>query len=553
MALKQNVSLFMMPFFIKDWQEKKFEPSDKSIWAPCQMAFDKGKLYTHIGDFLQPGNPDETSYHYQYYSLSENAGPLKEMLRKQMAIEVKNSDGTFRNIFFSIGQAEDSKTEREKNASNSTDKNKKIELSETQESFFSPKLVICPSAGIGMLILSVQLDKSTENKENFSLNNLIDLNYAIFKTYPLGSSQTQPILLKSQIDIRDVQQKLDSEQDEKMKKRYEKQLEGMRKKIPEKIKSTSQALGCEVSFLGDKAEWFWTMTELTNRLMSEFNGIYERFDPYRLHVFTYFQVEESDLSEALLDDYIRIMKLQNKNYKVLNGANNSNIYEKSFDNIYMGCTVEGGAIMTLLPEQKELTVFGSTFIADFMQGSLSQSYLWTYVMIQIQRYTLLYIEQQLTRHNYMKNSLIERQSLRELIRSSTQNKVNSYFVDISDHTQHNQFYSLCCRNLKVMEYSDSVERKLELLTDYLKMLTEEEHEEEAKRRDNIGRWITVIGAVFALFSSSYDAFGLFGDEYLGFLDSTMPIYLRISIVLGSIAIVAIVFWSLAKLYIGRKH
>ena len=369
----------------------------------------------------------------------------------------------------------------------------------------------------------------------------------------MGSSQTQPILLKSQIDIRDVQQKLDSEQDEKMKKRYEKQLEGMRKKIPEKIKSTSQALGCEVSFLGDKAEWFWTMTELTNRLMSEFNGIYERFDPYRLHVFTYFQVEESDLSEALLDDYIRIMKLQNKNYKVLNGANNSNIYEKSFYNIYMGCTVEGGAIMTLLPEQKELTVFGSTFIADFMQGSLSQSYLWTYVMIQIQRYTLLYIEQQLTRHNYMKNSLIERQSLRELIRSSTQNKVNSYFVDISDHTQHNQFYSLCCRNLKVMEYSDSVERKLELLTDYLKMLTEEEHEEEAKRRDNIGRWITVIGAVFALFSSSYDAFGLFGDEYLGFLDSTMPIYLRISIVLGSIAIVAIVFWSLAKLYIGRKH
>jgi hypothetical protein len=219
----------------------------------------------------------------------------------------------------------------------------------------------------------------------------------------------------------------------------------------------------------------------------------------------------------------------------------------------MGCTVEGGSIMTLLSEQQNSTDSGSTFISDFMYSSLSQSYLWTYVMIQIQRYTLLHIEQQLTRHNYLKNSIVERQSLRELIRSSTQNKVNSYFVDISDHTQHNLFYSLCCRNLKVMEYSDSVERKLELLTDYLKMLTEEEHEEEAKRRDNIGRWITVIGAVFALFSSSYDAFGLFGDEYLGLINNSTPLYLRISVVLGSIIIVAIVFWSLARLYVGRKH
>ena len=553
MALKQNVSFFMMPFFIKDRQEKMFEPSGDSIWAPCQMAFDKGKLYSHIGDFLQPSNTDGTSYHYQYYSLSEHAGSLKEMLRKQMAIEVKNSDGTNRYIFFSIGQAEDSKAEREKNAFNNTDKTKKMELSETLESFFSPKLVICPSAGIGILILSAQLDQSNDNKDNFSLNNLIDLNYAIFKTYPLGSTQTQSIYLKSQIDIRNVQQKLVSVQDEKMKLRYEKQLEGMCKKIPEKITTASKALGKNVQLLDVNTDWFWTMSELTNCLMAEFSGLYERFDPYRLHVFTYFQVEESELSEALLDDYVRIMKLQNRNYKVLSSSKNSDIFVKSFDNIYMGCTVEGGSIMTLLSEQQNSTDSGSTFISDFMYSSLSQSSLWTYVMIQIQRYTLLHIEQQLTRHNYLKNSIVERQSLRELIRSSTQNKVNSYFVDISDHTQHNLFYSLCCRNLKVMEYSDSVERKLELLTDYLKMLTEEEHEEEAKRRDNIGRWITVIGAVFALFSSSYDAFGLFGDEYLGLINNSTPLYLRISVVLGSIIIVAIVFWSLARLYVGRKH
>lgn len=551
MALKQNVSLLMMPFFIKEGQDKKFIPKKDSIWKPCFMAFDRGKLYTHIADFLQPNSINDTIYRYQYYSLSEQADSIKEMLRKQMAIKIKNTDGSFRFISFNFGQAEASKAERIKDASPKTNDTDEIKLEETQESFFSPKLVICPSAGIGMLILSIQLEKLNENDENFSLPNLIDLNYSIFKTYPTGSSQTQSIFLKSQINIQDIQEKIEVTQDTKMRTRYEKQLEGMQKKLPEKFLAVDKALGREAQARESTDNWFWTIPELIDRLMDEFRDIYERFDPYRLHVFTYLQVDESDMSESLIDDYVRLIKLQNCNYKVLNNAGENAIYEKSFENIYMGCTVEGGAIMTLLPKTEVLNQSPS-FISEFMYSSLSQSYLWTYIMIQIQRHTLLHIEQQLTQHNYLQNSEVERQNLRQLIRSSTQNKVNSYFVDISDHTQHNQFYSLCCRNLKVMEYSDSVERKLELLTDYLKMLTEEESEEESKRRDNIGRWITVIGAVFALFSSSYDAFSLFGEGYLGIFDNAVPLYLRMSIVLCSIFGVATIFWVLVKIYVGRK-
>ncbi len=551
MALRQHVSLLMMPFYLKNGSQEITIEHD-SIWNPCQVSFDKSKLYSHVSRFLKSNTSDNGVYHYQFYSLSEKASHLKEMLRKQMCIRVKNGDEYSKNIVFKLGEAEATREERLLNVKNISSSNTITpDIEETQESFFSPKLVICPTAGVGVLILSVHLVELKDNPDNFSIKNLLDLNYALFKTYPLGSSQTHQIYLKSQIDIIRCQEKLydaSSTEDTRLITQLEKQIEGMKKKLPEKVQCIDKSLEREHT-INDFTERTWTMNELTHRLMLEFENLYERFDEYRLHVFTYLQLDETDESKSILEDYERIIKLQNANYKAIEGSQGSPIYEQSFKNIYMGCTVEGGSIMTFVESNSQ----NSTFIKDFMYSSLSQSYLWTYIMIQIQRYTLLYLEGKLTNHNYLQNTQEERDLLRELIRSATQNKVSSFFVDISDHTQHNQFYYLCCRNLKLRELSYSVEQKLEMLTDYLKVLTEEESEKEAVRRDYIGRWIAVIGAVFALFSSTYDAFCLFDKGYLGIFSDETSLIERISIVFSSIFAVAFCFWVLAHIYVGRKR
>lgn len=529
MALKQHVSLLMMPFHTKHVQQRMMEPTEQSIWQPCQISFDKGKLYPHIAQFLKPDNNEGNIYHYQYYSLSPDAEDIRKMLKTPMAIEVKDSVGERRHIYFSLGEAEESKEER----------------------FFSPKLVICPSAGVGMLIFSVHLDNVSSAPDNFTINNLIDLNYAIFKTYSLDSSQTQHITLRSQAEIIRSQQELDSlptEGAEKERTKIEGKLKGMCAKLPEKLQAIDRALGRTPA--ASTAEAHWTMTELVERLMSEFTDQYERFDLYRLHVFTYLQVDEGDLSPDLFDDFVRIIKLQNSNYLTIDTQESHPIYERSFQNVYLGCTVEGGAIMTLASAPSLAATQTSNFIRDFMRSSLSQSYVWTYMMIQIQRYTLLFLEQQLTQHSYLQNSTVERNTLRDLIGRTTQNKLSSYFIDISDHTQHNQFYSMCCRNLHVKEYSKSIEQKLEMLTDYLKMLTEQSNEEESKRLANSSRVITVICAVFALFSSTYDAYQLFGE--VGIFNSHTPLLLRTIIVLGSIAIIAYLLRVALRMYIKRK-
>ena len=547
MALRQNISILMMPFHATEGHQLCV-PSHDSIWSECQMAFDKGKLYTHIRQFLQP-TPDSTnSYRYQYFSLSEKAGAIKEMLRKPMCIDTTGPNGQPSFLHFTLGQAEASRAERERNAQKKGQAT--VQLDETQESFFSPKLILCPNAGVGMLMLSIQLTADTSQHPDIS--QLIDLNYALFKTYPPESTQTQPILLKTQADVMTINSLLANpapDADPKDLQQRQRQMLGQQKSLPAKQQAIDQALAGAKRPAGKDSQWSWNMAELTDRLMLEFQGSYERFDPYRLHVFTYLQVDQSDMSIKLLDNFTRILKLQNRNYMVMP---EKGLYEQTFQNIYMGSTVEGGGIMTLLPSNNTDSE-SQTFIADFMNSSLSQSYLWTYMMVQMQRHTLLHIEQQLTTHKYLtQNSSENRNRLRKLITQATQNKVNACFIDISDHTQHNRFHTLCRRNMKVALYADSIEKKLASLKEYLEMLTDEQTELIAKRRTAIERWITIIGAVFALFSSTYDAYGLLDQDHLGLYNQDTPAWLRHCIILGSIAIVTFVFYLLARTYVSRK-
>jgi len=288
------------------------------------------------------------------------------------------------------------------------------------------------------------------------------------------------------------------------------------------------------------------MSMLTQRLMSEVTG-YSRFDPFRLHVFTYLQLTQDKCSPRVLTDFHRILKLQNYNYQVSVTGGVPVPYRNTFNNIYIGSTVEGGGIMTFIPK-KEQDKEGNSFLREFRKSSLSQVYLWIYIMVQMQRYTLINIERNLTEYDFNnENTKDSRANLREFVTLMTKNKINTYFTDVSTHTHHNLFYSLCCQNLSIKAISETVEQKIFALKEHLDLLIDEEElnlaaiqNEISERRETSMQIITVIGAVIALFSVFNDAFGMLdGDHFMLYDSSTAP-WLRNLSVTGVIIGVALI-------------
>lgn len=597
-------TFLMMPFYF-DEAEKMMPKGEKSIWEECNMTIDKGKLYNHIQKFIQSNNSGKGDY--QYFSLKKEgtAKAIREMLKMPMTVVKRRQEAEANVVTFRF-------------------------CLEKSDSFFSPKLVICANARVGVLILPVSL--VGDGGQRATIYKLCDLNYALFKTYKKNdiqkdSTQNAHIFLKEQYDalammddimrdrLKKTQQKIKewthdkdmASQDvrhakkENKRKGAERKLKVSTDKLKElnaqlqtllepvrkqagsdtlgNIRTVDQALQpvdrhCKEQ---DELLHYWTMLELTERLMNEFNhDCYQRFNPFRMHPFTYLRLSQSQFTPDVFDDFIRIVNVQNRNYQVMS-ENNKNLYEQTFRNIYMGSSTEGGGIMTLLPEpatdiklddnkedEIEKNIVGNDedtpydFIKNFHNSSLSQGYIWIYLMVFVQRCTLLEIEKELSRFDFNDNLLgnedntpQKREQLRRLIKRMAQNEINTYFVDISDHTHHNKFYKLCSRNLMIKEYFTDVQRKTRTLKEYLSQLTDQRNEEMVARSEKITRVITIAGIVFALFSGLNDAFDLLGNEKLSLSSITqgLPIIVHHVIVILIFLLVPLLSWLLMNKYL----
>jgi hypothetical protein len=507
MKLRQAITILTMPF---SFNGKGTRPDMDSIWQRCTVTLDKGKLYSHIQTVLQ--NPDPASESgYIIYSLSDKATHIKNLIKRDIHLITKDNEGQTKVVEFKFGQAEDGKIDN--------------------QTFFSPKLLIHPSSNVGMLILSCCLAD-----RNRTMEDLITLNYCIHRTFPAGSGQNKVLKIK-QLDQDNSKDSISEDTDTKIVRTQK--LQALMKNV----------FGTEDAF---------SMSMFTEILMAEFKGKYERFDPFRLHLFTYLQMSEPSDKVDLLKDFSRIIKLQNRNYKVVDSDKADSVYEETFKNIYVGSAVEGGGMMTLLSDQDD----DSCFLKDFHRSSLSQIYLWIYFMVQIQKYTLISIERSLTDYDFTnKNTNESRKKLAELIASLTKNKINSHFVSISSHTQHNKFYSLCCKNLDIERLSAGLNQKISYFKEHLDILTNEEEvrlakieNDISKRREDSMTTLTVVASAMALFSVAYDSFGLLDESHfmLYHTADTEP-WIRNLTVICVVAIVAAIALAVTRLFLRKKR
>lgn len=447
--LKDSMTSFLIPFRLRE--AINILSHKLSIWERDKMRVDKEAIYEHIQKFLV-GNistKDQESinpHNCLVYSLKDK-WPEPDADNKQIA-----------KVLNKLNLEIDAKGQ---------DEMKTLQFSFIREkgSLSSPKLILYPQAQIGLLVLSIAL-------KGQSVADLIALNYTLHK---IGLGQSPKIRIAEDSN---------KPQKEEIKERIKKERDDVYLTLNKYNTFASSQEDIEG----------WNMNSLIAFLLSDFdkNGIsISLFNNTRMHPVTFFSLDSPTCNEDIIRNYIRIIRCQSGKYQVLSEEQVSGkLYMQTFENIFIGASVEGVAVMTLSPEN------AIQFIKDFKNGIFLTRYLWIYLLAFIQRQTLLKLTEELMDID-MNASYDSKNSLGKIVSRLAKMKINTYFTNISDHTQHNTFYRFCSNNLSIREHLNEVDEKIE---DLNIMLQEQIDGAEKERSERLERRIALIAIIQVFFA-----------------------------------------------------
>jgi hypothetical protein len=311
------------------------------------------------------------------------------------------------------------------------DKTKRIlqfRFMKEKSNLLSPKIILYPQAQIGLLMFSIELIG-----ENQTIDDLTTLNYCLHKT---DKGQSPVIQISAENKGALPEEKINE------------------------INNIYTALAKYTTFdKSKKDKGGWYLNGLVNFLLSDLktNPI-TLFNEDRAHLLTYLSVEASQFDEKLINDYIRIIHCRNEKYQVMKEELDlGKYYAQTFENIYIGSSVEGAAIMTLATDD------APEFIKNFKTGSLLTRYLWIYLLVYLQRHTLIELTKELMDID-MEVAFDSKNNLGQILSKLSIMKIKSYFTEISDYTQHNSFYRFCANKLSIRQYFDEIREKVNDLT-----------------------------------------------------------------------------------------
>lgn len=517
MHVRKAYTFFMVPFsFDQQWDKSMVKDT---IWGDSELTLEKDILYPHIQEFLQAtANAENRQRYTQHKDQTYHIYSIKKKTENiLLGIRLRRW-----NTFI-------------KNQLTLAKENIPFKLLNKENELFSPKLIVCPIAKVGLLLFSIEMTEKDMTPEK-----LIHLNYALHKTDKQVADCRMlhgiEKLFKRVEQIDSEAQKndtpLDGLIDQKLKKSATDQLKEineihqlfdipavtMMELVADYVKfSDKLSLKKEQLIDKERPQAFdrvsrilelleipispndpvaiqrrcWNISTLIQFLSGEFKSSITRFNTTRIHLFTYYQLDIDDMGTRAKEDLIRIIRCENENYLALEKeTDNSAFYMQTFKNIYIGATVEGGAILTLLPSTN------NEFIKDFATNSLSKRYLWIYIMVFLQRHTLLHLIQELTKVDD-ENLSVSLVKLKEKAEYLSAVKVNTHFTDVSDYTQHNQFYQFCMKNLCIKEHFLEIDEKMSLLNAVIR------HKEE-KRAEGRQNSFALVLALMAIASTAQD-------------------------------------------------
>lgn len=450
----------MMPFSLND-RRGEFGLADYAMpkdacWQPASMRVDCGVFLSHIQRFLQASvslevrmahAPLGSDYQlrdcdYRVYSVDQHSWVYRQLLTHQFVLPQLQS------MAFNIGRR--------------------------QSSFLSPKLIVCPNAAVGLLLIPVVPVMPRQP----DLKQLVRFNYLLHKTD--GKS------CKISIDR------------SSSNRRYRSAFCSLRdkKEYPSSDERLARAL--KLPFDAEQQMALFTMSDLLASLMQGIS--YSRFNNDVLHVFTYVEVTPDEFASktSIPFDFTRLTMCINDGYRVTDEQKDKVMRKSTFENVYMGSTASGGAIMTVVDSESPM------YLQQFFTSSLQPRYLWIYVMMLMQRHSLLNMTNWLISIGLDGNSDETLQRVRQAVRHMSELTVNNRFSTISDYTQHNSFYHQCCEVQGIDTLYAEVEQKMDTLNDLLEQLSDEKKERIDSNKEFWQAVLAVILAVLTMFSATND-------------------------------------------------
>lgn len=510
MKLCEAYTYYMVPFWINDGDETEtFLESRYSLWRKASISnLEENVLYPYIQSFLQNSVREEDTkqpdklHDYRIYSLKKYLGKksLEKSGRPVGFDEAVNAQlGVWEQLVQVPFQVWDK------------DQGKYIRfcLPKVLQDFASPKLVLSPLARVGLLVFCIALHQEDKVKESevripnhYNLADLINLNYLLHKA---GKGQT----VDCQVDCSDLDEKIENT----VSKVLTEKADGKRQQWKDTLAKILGERATRCRLLSPAGNGTWCITDLVDFLWGGLAGKVTCFNTSRIHLFTFCRLQEDNTEpgqeacEPFQTDLFRLARCQNTKYKLEDSdVMESGMCMRTFQNVYMACTVEGSAMLVLQP--RDAPGEPTEFFKNFHAGSFSKRYIWIYLMVLMQRHTLLRMVYELTKvdddsENVSSIRLKSRKLKKQLVYLSTV-KVNTYFTDVSDHTQHNQFYAFCVRNLHVQEHFQEIDDKMNVLTAAI----ERREQEDEGRRD---KRLALILAILAVTSASKDGTDLFNQ------------------------------------------
>lgn len=543
------ITYFMMPFYLK--QEFDGALPENCFWVRKDMTLEINTFYPYLQQFLTNAahkfNNEELVQPYDYYTYSyENDSELYRTLENhEFFIDLnKQKEESSRILRFRMGRDNNSKN-----------------------TFFSPKLVICPIAEVGVLIFPIEVHMPTS-----SLKMLQEFNYELHHDQQNQKDATIQISYESKFDeinkqLSDYDSKGKVKSKEIKNASFQKastlwkslcdEAERLRllfKNNPIKLDNSFEEI--EMLCLEETPDILKVQIEFSKireLLMEGLDGWYERFNDMSYHMFTFIELEHTDITPELLNDFHHITTCTNKNYQLLRSRFEEQCTQ-TFENVYIGSSVEGGAMMIVKPKPS------TEFWDGFCKGQFDKRYMWFYIMALMQRHTQIHHIYKLTQ--IYKGNETSMKLLREEVDKTSKLGVNTYFTELTDHTQHNIFYAHCRKCLNIDTLRDEQAQKMEMLNDSL--------ESESDRVKQKQQWIlaSLVG-ILTIFSATNDGmdvvFKKFDEGALAFYhlhqddwlvqalhsiyhlgDGVWSLYLLYSVIIMAPIIIGLKYWQYSR-------
>lgn len=267
------------------------------------------------------------------------------------------------------------------------------------------------------------------------------------------------------------------------------------------------------------------------------------FSQDRMHVFTFcsFLDKENRIErQELIPESLRLARCVNDNYMLpFRRLEEEGHTLETYENIHFASAFEGASMICLgKPEN-------ASFVNE-LHNSFNRQYLLVYILVLIQRYTLLNLESLLTA--FESTEKVSDEDLWNLIEIICRIKVNCYYTDVSVYTHYSEFYSFCCRNQCIPDTYKEIGDKVELL----KLTTEknmqvrmkeqesrqqealtriQEEERNSERRQRFLNWVVAVLTIAQVMEAANELIKYPFDERIAF---------RASFILGSICILLLI-------------